>query len=1370
MFVIFLALLALFVVLAFENDSSMNMEQVSPEIKNEIQKLTHYAEEYETGNINYVQLLVYMSSIRENLNEILGVVSREHGGILKQEQLKAVLGEADEMTKWLWVENEKREKKLDKEVPAWKKIIFDGKKIQMKLNAYPFMFTEKEKFLGDEEKEKPGKNKEDFFEEYKNLVLYNLHFSVDFKKPEEQLDIQGKIDEINNIAKNYNSNPTQENAELLARESVNAEKIFESYFRQNQKNCEAVMTGIFGAENKREEQKLLVQEISFFSGEDFEVQGRLEFCEECEWSWINFDFWVNGRGPGFKMPEMKEEMPNPENFKKMDFSQFESSFRNEVEKLRELLEKGDLEGALSLKGNINVMNQAWNEKANDVWKEIEKIFEEKRKLMSEKEMEEFNRNYGWLKEEQEKRKKVKELQKENFEKRKRFYLELFSGYEKKEFYFTQIEFEKRLVEEFREFGKEICDNNKDDNENEKVDCDDEQCGGKKCGEEKIKIEEGNETKEEIKDLFCIEKTCKLKEEIIKKKEAVCGNHICERNETKENCIEDCSICPVQPPLNCSGKVIFKGKDKNNCPLEPICIEEICKTDDECEFLCGKGKCEKENEETGKCKLVELGECKKPDCTDGDKKVEKCKTEEEIVIEVCIDGLWKKTGLKCEAPVEKVCEEYCKTVPHIMCVGTLNVSGTYPDCKCEWECSKKEEEIEKPIVGEECFVKEDCGGKDDVCSNGQCVTIPQVIQVPEERTELGEEKPAPVEEKEEEKVEEKKEHQQEPVTETPTEAPKAEAAAETSTETQATGNVIFSFFRALFGRIRGGITGAAITGFQTESGEGDAETPAESPGEQPAESPQPTETTTELPSERPGEQPAESPAEQPREEEQRERERKDWEEQNRREQETRDAEQKKRCDEECGRTCYNLIMPCVNKCIKEVCGEKLECNIDEKKNECEGKCMKEEDYENCKRECPEKCMKGGDWWKEYEGKWEEESHKEEKGVFKAGGMCRTAQQKTEGFIYFDGWGESFKNIQRLKQKYYSGGQADWCKQDLENLKKQRKEFENGFNQEFVTWFFEKYLANSAEDWEQQVSGIFELYWRDIDISRETAFRMKCLGINEFPEYNLINVKYETEYGKIEFWEEIKETDFFEIENLKVISPYMKIWIFPPKSFIKYEMKKAMKEHEFPGPSEDKANRKNEEGITAEEKEFIKQDRKFMKTIKKVTEKYNGNLNAAVQFKDYETNEIVFNLYVQINENDILKIEPMLPEEVPEKEVIIEVDFAKIYDMIYTMEKDMRGEETESPPWDKRARTVGQTVKGVVNGIKMYLKMRSVINSAKVTPDDSEKDLKALFKMFFSMMKEGEGKEDRGDIKEIEKLKEEEQGVWESKEKITGEVVG
>ena len=83
--------------------------------------------------------------------------------------------------------------KLDKYVPIWKKIVFDGKKIRITLSAYPSVF-----------KKRTGEN----------LLIYRLNFETEFKKPEEQLDIISKINEIKTLAEKFNSEPSNENAEI----------------------------------------------------------------------------------------------------------------------------------------------------------------------------------------------------------------------------------------------------------------------------------------------------------------------------------------------------------------------------------------------------------------------------------------------------------------------------------------------------------------------------------------------------------------------------------------------------------------------------------------------------------------------------------------------------------------------------------------------------------------------------------------------------------------------------------------------------------------------------------------------------------------------------------------------------------------------------------------------------------------------------------------------------------------------------------------------------------------------------------------------------------------------------------------------------
>ncbi|MBD3210657.1 hypothetical protein GF318_04725 [Candidatus Micrarchaeota archaeon] len=50
--------------------------------------------------------------------------------------------------------------------------------------------------------------------------------------------------------------------------------------------------------------------------------------------------------------------------------------------------------------------------------------------------------------------------------------------------------------------------------------------------------------------------------------------------------------------------------------------------------------------------------------------------------------------------QMTCEEYCKTLPHVQCVGHWNISGTYPECTCQYVCETQEQEEPPENVTEE----------------------------------------------------------------------------------------------------------------------------------------------------------------------------------------------------------------------------------------------------------------------------------------------------------------------------------------------------------------------------------------------------------------------------------------------------------------------------------------------------------------------------------------------------------------------------------------------------------------------------------------------------------------------------------------------
>ncbi len=1203
-----------------------------------IKKITYQAEQYETGNINYAQLIVYISSLKQDIAEAMGSIGEEHDPVLKAEQLESALGKPTETTKWAWAETgdgNGHDKKLDEEVPAWRKIIFDGGKIQLWLNAWPNIIT---------------KNNED-------VLFYRLHLDVRFKRPEKQINIRGKIEEISSLAEEYSLNPNEGNLENLAKESVAVEQSFNNYFNQNPGKCGELMNELFGSENKRDNQKLLVQEINLFEGDNFEAIIRFEMCDDCEWHWISLsDMRFESRGR-FEHPEATGDYDRNTKGKFTSYSSenFKEETRKLVERMKSQIESGNYESAMEESQELRVLTDAWNEKANDIWKEVESKFRIDFESMTEDERKECQEDYCWIKVEQERRNAEKELRNKNYEERTEFYLELFSEYEKKEFYYEQEEWEKRLVEEFKEFGEEMCSNNVDDNNDEQIDCSDSQCGGKLCGYGTVIITDGAETREEKIELYCIAGACQAKEEIIKQEAAVCGNHVCEENE-QESCIEDCTSCLQYETLKCAGDVTFSGKDEKGCPLEPICLLEkiSCEGNDDCtDHLCGDASCVE-----GTCQIIEITECKEAECVDGEEKIQHCGSGEKIIAEKCVESLWRETGVECEIilPAE-------------------------------------EETIEEEVAGDKCVVKTDCGNENDVCSNGKCVTLPQTIGFEQEELEN---------EIEEEEVMES------PREETQTEQEETEASQEipeTEREEPITGKAIFFFFRSLASKM--GITGLVEEEtIEEENFLGEENNPQEE-GEQQAQVDYPL----------------------------REEERDDKEEREKDERREREREEKERreneCRERCDRECYDReIRPCTEDCIWEECGNELECNIDETKVSCENKCETERNLDSCENECSEKCLAGEETWVEPERK----EHKQEKFVFTVGGSCRVAQGRTESFIWFGGWGDDFNDFHLIKNKYYARGGGDWCEEDLENLIKQRKELENSLDEEFARWFFEKYVVNSADEWEKHISGIFELYWRDVDIAKQTAERVQCLGGNSLPEYNLINFEYKTDYGSIKFWEEVKTAKIYgDGRESQIISPYMKIWLFPSRDFFKAEMKKSMEERRLPGPPEEE----NRNTLSEEEKRGLRQDDEFMERIKSFNEDYGENL--VIQFKDFDTNEIVFNVYMRINEEELIYFEPMPPSEIPAENVKAELDVNKLLDIIEYEESGRV--ELESPPWDKKPRE-GNFVKRATDGARIYFMFRGLMNSLIVTPESAKADALSFVRNFFEVVMRGDKQEREG----------------------------
>jgi len=372
-----------------------------------------------------------------------------------------------------------------------------------------------------------------------------------------------------------------------------------------------------------------------------------------------------------------------------------------------------------------------------------------------------------------------------------------------------------------------------------------------------------------------------------------------------------------------------------------------------------------------------------------------------------------------------------------------------------------------------------------------------------------------------------------------------------------------------------------------------------------------------------------------------------------------------------------------------------------------------------------CVKGEEW-------------RNEIGVVRFVGTCNFhPTNRVDGWVHFDMWGDPFEELQPIREEAAREMGEEWCKWELENNIKERIELQNSLTPEFLKWFFEEYVPSSPSEWEKHIGGIFDSYWRLVDNNWQTAERLLCLGLTKLPEeYEPIDVSYDTEFGSVHIWETETTTNFFG-KPVKILSPYMQIWILPTKEFIKKEFQNGMKEGFMPGPEG-----KQKPEFSPSEIEKMKKNKEFMGMIDYFTDKYGDEAKLIFSIMDGE--EMVFNALITVNDEILLKMEPMETYEGEyDAKMIMEFDF--FYDLMLASEKDMKGGHVEYPPWESRP-AIGDMFKGMVDGMMMWFMIQGGISSGQIRaePGDAIQDGLMLMQFMF----------ERGDKDQKEKDKSQE----------------
>ena len=687
----------------------------------------------------------------------------------------------------------------------------------------------------------------------------------------------------------------------------------------------------------------------------------------------------------------------------------------------------------------------------------------------------------------------------------------------------------------------------------------------------------------------------------------------------------------------------------------------CQVDEDCtgEALCGVVRCM-----DNKCVVTDVTMCGEAECKTGERKTDVCSDGSQITKAECFDFKWVKTGVECpEIPGVE-----------IICGDGLCQEGETETCPedCPVQLEKRGE----------CSLKEDCGGPQDVCSNGKCVTLPLPV-----------EEGIPVKEEEVTTMETT-------ISETTVETTEEVTTTERSQEETSEENPpapLGDFLKRLTGLFTGGKCEGSNdcpsdqfctreSGLREDMGNFFCTNKCSSKEECP-----------------PGMQCDElrgvcNCAK--------------WEGHS-----DCDGNYDNGCeadDATCGGT-YNVCdyWDWCDKQPNRYCDStKGDCLCKEGYFDCDGDwvngCESTHQCEGCQADtdCAEdRCAEWGNIIQQF-GCYKGQTWVEEKGVFQLGGGCEFyPKEGIHGNVHFDAWGDPFEELNMMRGEVEQTLGSEWCEWELENLKKERMEIQNTLNENFLRWFFEDYVTQSPSDFEIHIGGVWDVYWEGlVENSRRTAEMIACLGQDKFPsEYQPIKVEYDTNYGSVTMWEERKTTDMFG-RRTEIFSPYMEIWVFPSKEFVKNMMKTSMENGVMIGSQEQPKE------ITPAMREEMKNDKELMDVVNSLSDKYGGEAKTLITIKDGD--ELVFQALLTVNPDIVLdfKSSPTITEKA---DITVTMDFNFIYDMIVFEEKQIRGKEREAPPWENKP---GRGLGGFVDDATMFTKIMGGVASGdiKVSP--------------------------------------------------------
>jgi hypothetical protein len=196
------------------------------------------------------------------------------------------------------------------------------------------------------------------------VSYYFVDFNIRFKQ-QVSIDFDAMVDTLNGSLFSYFE--TGDGKDELLDMIISYEQLLQRYLEENRGDCEDIMSDWFSASEYLGEEKTVTWEAMIYNGDNMNMMVNIHTCSDCDWPWVGIGIWPEFFGP-YYMEEEPYTQPDREQYRGMTTEQLYSALEDGIGNAVSAARTMDAGGSVDLNQitmDIMAVNDVLNEKLYD---------------------------------------------------------------------------------------------------------------------------------------------------------------------------------------------------------------------------------------------------------------------------------------------------------------------------------------------------------------------------------------------------------------------------------------------------------------------------------------------------------------------------------------------------------------------------------------------------------------------------------------------------------------------------------------------------------------------------------------------------------------------------------------------------------------------------------------------------------------------------------------------------------------------------------------------------------------------------------------------------------------------------------------------